>query len=221
MLRGTLACRAPAGLVARARAWGAEHLLEPAREMTRRQLVVASAVGVWGGVFPIPPCTSPATLFCIGFFSAGVPRRLRFNVPMASIAIVLNELVLPLDLLLMPQFILAGMWADRALGGDGAARVDGGAEAPGELPQGSLREGLLDGLPSGGLAELLEGLKEGCDDDDGRGVTAACSGGPSSCGRLPPRWCWARSGCSGPCLGAACGLLPDRRLRGPPRAAPG
>ncbi|CAE8610058.1 unnamed protein product [Polarella glacialis] len=91
--------------------WGKENLVRPARDMTRRQLVVSASVGIWGGIFPIPPCTMPATLFCIMFYSAGVPRLQRFNVPMASVAVVINELMLPLDLLMMPGFMLLGQTA--------------------------------------------------------------------------------------------------------------
>mmetsp|Transcript_14264 Transcript_14264/g.39372 ORF Transcript_14264/g.39372 Transcript_14264/m.39372 type:complete len:180 (-) Transcript_14264:213-752(-) len=88
--------------------WLRENLMQPAREMTRRQLVVAATVGFWGGVFPFPPCTMPATLFCTVFYSAGVPRPQRFNVPMASVSVVINQLMLPLDLLFMPAFIMLG-----------------------------------------------------------------------------------------------------------------
>jgi len=86
-------------------------LIQPARQMTCRQVAVAVGVGAWGGVFPVPPCTSPATFGCIMFYSAGVPKAQRFNVPMISIAMVLNELILPLDLLMMPGFICVGQEA--------------------------------------------------------------------------------------------------------------
>lgn len=99
------------GLRSWARSWGHENLVRPAREMTRRQLIVAVSVGAWGGIFPFPPCTMPSTVLSMLFYSAGVPRRYRFNAPMGSIAMIVNGLMLPVNILLMPCFIAAGQKA--------------------------------------------------------------------------------------------------------------
>ena len=110
------------------------------------------SVGLWGGIFPeagqhlmlkdlqrsgacahkVPPCTMPATLFCVLFYSAGVPKAQRFSVPcetrcsqrghhwqvldrMTALAVVINELSLPADLLMMPCFITLGQKAGLTL----------------------------------------------------------------------------------------------------------
>uniref|UniRef100_A0A7S2HTH0 DUF2062 domain-containing protein n=1 Tax=Alexandrium andersonii TaxID=327968 RepID=A0A7S2HTH0_9DINO len=100
-----------AGLRSWATSWGRENLVRPVREMTRRQLVVAVSVGAWGGIFPFPLCTMPSTLFSVFAYSAGVPKRFRFNAPMGSIAILVNGLMFPANLTLMPCFIGAGQKA--------------------------------------------------------------------------------------------------------------
>ena len=70
----------------------------------------------------------PATLFCVLFYSAGVPKAQRFSVPweprcsqrvhhwqvvdrMTALAVVVNELSLPVDLLMMPCFMTVGQKA--------------------------------------------------------------------------------------------------------------
>ncbi|CAJ1348089.1 unnamed protein product [Effrenium voratum] len=92
-------------------AWFDRNLFHPARDMSQRQVAVSACVGLWGGIFPVPPCTMPATLLCIMLYSAGVPKVQRFNVPMATVAVVINELSLPIDLALMPCFITLGQHA--------------------------------------------------------------------------------------------------------------
>lgn len=85
-----------------------EQCVVPARSMSQRQLIVATAVGLWGGIFPCPPCTMPSTMFSMLFYSVGVPAPQRFNVPMGSIAMVVNTCALPLNVLLMPYFMMIG-----------------------------------------------------------------------------------------------------------------
>ncbi|CAE7224860.1 unnamed protein product [Symbiodinium microadriaticum] len=97
------------------------HLIQPAREMTRQQVIVSAGVGFWGGLFPVPPCTMPATLFCITMYSAGVPKMQRFSLPMASVAVIINELSLPADLAMMPCFIMLGQRAYRSITGEDLA----------------------------------------------------------------------------------------------------
>eukprot|EP00441_Pelagodinium_beii_P013974 CAMPEP_0197671696 /NCGR_PEP_ID=MMETSP1338-20131121/77227_1 /TAXON_ID=43686 ORGANISM="Pelagodinium beii, Strain RCC1491" /NCGR_SAMPLE_ID=MMETSP1338 /ASSEMBLY_ACC=CAM_ASM_000754 /LENGTH=110 /DNA_ID=CAMNT_0043251645 /DNA_START=149 /DNA_END=478 /DNA_ORIENTATION=+ len=59
----------------------------------------------------------PATLACIMMYSAGVPRPQRFSLPMTGIAVVINELTLPLDLFMMPAFMKLGQTAYNELTG--------------------------------------------------------------------------------------------------------
>mmetsp|Transcript_24072 Transcript_24072/g.44318 ORF Transcript_24072/g.44318 Transcript_24072/m.44318 type:complete len:189 (-) Transcript_24072:23-589(-) len=95
------------GLKKYAQAWAHEHLIVPAKELTYRQLVVSASVGLWGGVSPIFG-TSVWTGAAIFMYSLGVPKRQRFNVPMAGVAMVMNEIALPLNLALLPGFMLSG-----------------------------------------------------------------------------------------------------------------
>lgn len=95
-----------------------QNVIKPAKEMSQRQVVVSASVGFWGGVFPVPPCTMPATLFCVLVYSAGVPKVQRFSVPMTALAVVINELSLPVDLVMMPCFITLGQRAYQCLSGD-------------------------------------------------------------------------------------------------------
>ena len=65
----------------------------------------------------MPPCTMPATLLCVLVYSAGVPKVQRFSVPMTALAVVVNELSLPVDLLMMPCFITLGQRAYQCVSG--------------------------------------------------------------------------------------------------------
>eukprot|EP00434_Breviolum_minutum_P032368 symbB.v1.2.028624.t1/scaffold3050.1/size64711/5 len=94
-----------------------QNLLKPTKEMSHRQVVVSASVGLWGGIFPVPPCTMPATLLCVLVYSAGVPKVQRFSVPMTALAVVVNELSLPVDLLMMPCFITLGQRAYQCVSG--------------------------------------------------------------------------------------------------------
>mmetsp|Transcript_6544 Transcript_6544/g.11368 ORF Transcript_6544/g.11368 Transcript_6544/m.11368 type:complete len:179 (+) Transcript_6544:116-652(+) len=85
-----------------------QKILQPCREMTVRQTFVAAAVGAWGGLFPIPPTTSPATVASILLYQRGVPAGQRFNAPMWGIAMFLNELITPLCILCTPGFMCLG-----------------------------------------------------------------------------------------------------------------
>lgn len=96
------------GLLASVRVWAETKIVQPTCEMTSRQVVVSTLVGLWGGLFPFPPCTAPPTFACIMLYSASVPKTLRFNAPMTGLAVVLNELILPLDIMMFPVFCGVG-----------------------------------------------------------------------------------------------------------------
>lgn len=90
-----------------ANALAQKHFVAPAKELELRQVVVSVSVGFWGGLCPIP-CTSAFTAASIMMYSWGAPKHQRFNAPMASIAIVVNELLLPVNLAALPGFVLVG-----------------------------------------------------------------------------------------------------------------
>jgi len=100
------------------RRWIHEHVLEPGRNLSRRQMFVSASIGIWGGMFPFPLCTSPLTALCILMYSLGVPSPQRFSMPMAGIAMVLNQLVLPVNLLFMPGFIMCGRYCYNTVTGE-------------------------------------------------------------------------------------------------------
>jgi len=51
-------------------------------------------------------------------YSLGVPAPQRFNMPMAGIAMALNELVLPVNLLFIPGFIICGQYCYNTVTGE-------------------------------------------------------------------------------------------------------
>ncbi|CAE7193668.1 unnamed protein product [Symbiodinium pilosum] len=120
-IRRQLQCMRQEGVRSWCQRWVDMHLIQPAREMTRQQMIVSAGVGFWGGLFPVPPCTMPATVFCITMYSAGVPKVQRFSLPMASVAVIINELSLPADLAMMPCFIMLGQTAYRSITGESLA----------------------------------------------------------------------------------------------------
>jgi len=96
------------GLWPRISNWMQLKLLRPAQEMTSSQLITAIGIGAWGGLFPFPPCTAPAVMTCSTLYSAIMPSMYRFTAPMYGISLATSQIVLPLDICLMPQFIAVG-----------------------------------------------------------------------------------------------------------------
>nr|CCC48822.1 conserved hypothetical protein [Trypanosoma vivax Y486] len=71
-------------------------VLNPCRTLSARQLLFSITVGMLGGIFPIPLFTSVVTtLMC---------RQLNLNVSQSLLAITVNLLVFPLEVLLITPF---------------------------------------------------------------------------------------------------------------------
>mmetsp|Transcript_58848 Transcript_58848/g.137449 ORF Transcript_58848/g.137449 Transcript_58848/m.137449 type:complete len:177 (+) Transcript_58848:125-655(+) len=116
-------------------------VVQPCREMTVRQTLVAAAVGAWGGLFPIPPTTSPATVASIFLYQKGVPERQKFNAPMWGIAMFVNELITPICILCSPGFMCLGDLAYTRL------QVQSSETEPSELQSKSITQ-IMEDLPS-------------------------------------------------------------------------
>ncbi len=84
----------------RTRYWFEEKILEPARTLTQYQFSLSAAVGIWGGIFPIPAMTTVATLIITSVIFVR-----EFNPAMTGIALAVNFLLAPMQLLCMPLFL--------------------------------------------------------------------------------------------------------------------
>ena len=91
--------------------WLTVKLIQPAKTLHPDDIGLAAAVGLYGGVFPVPAVSTGATLaMCYG------PLRSRYrnssssnnnSAAMMSITLVLNLIATPFQLLLMPKFLNA------------------------------------------------------------------------------------------------------------------
>ena len=82
------------------RKWVNEKLISPARSLAPRQVGLAVAVGFYGGIFPIPACSTFATLaLCSAILKSS------FNPAMTTIAISINLAATPVQLMFMPVFL--------------------------------------------------------------------------------------------------------------------
>ena len=80
--------------------WLQEKLITPAKLLSSFQIGLAVAVGVWGGIFPIPAMSTFATLaFCTTIM------RSMFTAAMTTISITINLIVTPIQLMAMPFFM--------------------------------------------------------------------------------------------------------------------
>jgi hypothetical protein len=79
--------------------WMNEKFVTPGKLLSPVQIGLAVAVGVWGGIFPIPTLSTFATLAFVSVLGK------RFNTAMSSIAIAVNLLVTPLQFMGMPFFL--------------------------------------------------------------------------------------------------------------------
>ena len=82
------------------KSWVQNKLVFPAKSLTGSQIGLASGVGFWGGVFPIPALSTFATLFLSSVLMASA-----FNPAMTTIAIAINLVVTPIQIGLMPVFM--------------------------------------------------------------------------------------------------------------------
>lgn len=83
-----------------ARKWIAEKLVTPAQALSPVQIGLAVAIGLWGGIFPIPGLSTFATLaFCT------IILRGMFNGAMTSLAVGVNVIVTPFQVALLPVFL--------------------------------------------------------------------------------------------------------------------
>lgn len=78
--------------------WLAVNLVVPARSMKRDDVFFAAIVGFWGGIFPIPGASTLATL--------GIAALVKCSPPQASVAVAVNILVMPVQIFLMPLFMM-------------------------------------------------------------------------------------------------------------------
>ena len=82
------------------RTWIHAKLILPAQSLTPSQVGLTTAVGVYGGIFPIPACSTFAALaLCSVIF------RSSFNPTMTTLALSLNLAATPFQLMMMPVFM--------------------------------------------------------------------------------------------------------------------
>ncbi len=80
--------------------WFAVKILQPAKTLSPQEIGLATAVGLYGGIFPLPMVSTGATLaMCYG------PFKSRYNPAMLSITIATSAIATPLQLLCMPVFM--------------------------------------------------------------------------------------------------------------------
>ena len=82
------------------RNWVTEKFVTPANTLSALQIGLSVAIGIWGGVFPIPALSTFATLALCTAILANM-----FNAAMTTIAVAVNVIVTPLQFLLMPRFM--------------------------------------------------------------------------------------------------------------------
>jgi hypothetical protein len=80
--------------------WVNEKLLLPARSLTAFQIGLAVSVGLWGGIFPIPAMSTFSTLALCTILLSSL-----FNAAMTSLAIAVNVIVTPIQIMVMPLFM--------------------------------------------------------------------------------------------------------------------
>mmetsp|Transcript_24808 Transcript_24808/g.36589 ORF Transcript_24808/g.36589 Transcript_24808/m.36589 type:complete len:169 (+) Transcript_24808:34-540(+) len=88
--------------LSKVREWFQESILEPASHMEISDILQCVAIGLWGGVFPIPGITTFATialLFCSPF---------RVNGTMKAFSLAVNMLATPIQFAMMPLFLQLG-----------------------------------------------------------------------------------------------------------------
>lgn len=80
--------------------WLLLKIVQPARTLSSSEVGLEGAVGLYGGIFPIPMISTGATwALCYG------PFRSKFNPAMISITVATSAIATPLQLLCMPLFM--------------------------------------------------------------------------------------------------------------------
>jgi hypothetical protein len=77
-----------------------ERIVKPSIAASAHQIGLSVAVGIWGGIFPVPAMATAVTVFLctIVLFKF-------FNSGMTTIAVALNVLLTPIQLVCMPLFM--------------------------------------------------------------------------------------------------------------------
>lgn len=88
--------------------WLTVKLIQPAKTLRPDDIGLAAAVGLYGGVFPVPAVSTGATLaMCYGPLRSRYRSSSSSSAAMMSITLVLNLIATPFQLLLMPKFLNA------------------------------------------------------------------------------------------------------------------
>lgn len=82
--------------------WLNDKFVVPARSLSHTQIGLSLAVGIWGGIFPIPACSTFATVFLSSMILASF-----FNAAMTTIAFSVNIAATPAQFMLIPSFLAA------------------------------------------------------------------------------------------------------------------
>jgi hypothetical protein len=80
--------------------WIHKEIVTPARGLNGDQIALSVAVGIWGGVFPVPAMSTFATFGLTSFVFGAL-----FNPAMITIAVSLNLAVTPVQVSLVPFFM--------------------------------------------------------------------------------------------------------------------
>jgi hypothetical protein len=80
--------------------WLKKDVYHPLLEMNHSQRTAAAAVGVVGGIFPVPALTTFATLLVV--------RLADLHTAQSAVAVAINIAVAPLQIALIPSFASAG-----------------------------------------------------------------------------------------------------------------
>jgi hypothetical protein len=86
--------------MSRVRNWINTKFIVPASTLRPQEVGLSLAVGIWGGIFPIPALSTFATVFLCSTVLFSM-----FNTAMTTIALSVNLAVTPLQLLFMPIFL--------------------------------------------------------------------------------------------------------------------
>ncbi len=85
--------------------WLNDKFVVPARSLSHSQIGLALGVGLWGGIFPIPACSTFATVFLCSTILISM-----FNTAMTTISLSVNLAVTPVQFMLIPVFLgIVGM----------------------------------------------------------------------------------------------------------------
>lgn len=86
--------------MSKVRQWLNEKFVIPARSLSHSQIGLSLGVGLWGGIFPIPACSTFATVFLCSTVLVSL-----FNAAMTTITLSINFAVTPIQFMLIPVFL--------------------------------------------------------------------------------------------------------------------